>query len=135
MNRKQRRFAKTKKGQKMGLKVEKLVDGKKSNQPVERTIEAVKVDPAEQQERLQKLLSGRLSSENEMVCYFVEKLRKVIAETDQLQKRYQQYQKTVTQLEHRLRELQGMQSTYAEDLKHWDLKCQETKPAEKGEAA
>lgn len=138
-NRKQRRIAASKKGQKkMGVEVQtdkrNLKPGEASPfkpAPLQRgPVE----DPAEKQERLQKLVSGRITPPNEMVRYFVDQLRQVFAETDAVNKQLQQHRAAATQAENRVRELLGMRNKYLDDIRHWD-KEPEQDAAKKGEAA
>lgn len=139
MNRKQRRAIASKKGQKkMGVTVEKTNDksADAANAAEEVTIHEVTLeDPAEQAERLQKMLSGRIVPPSDFVAYLIGQLRKVFQEQDQVNKQLQNFQAGVRQAENRARELHGMRQKYVEDIQAWDKKARDEKkqPADKAE--
>ena len=111
MNRKLRRAAASTKGRK------KM--GTNGKQEMTSTV-AKELTPDERMERLNKMLAGKIEPSNEMVCYFVDQMRKVSADADAVRKNLQQYRDMATQLEARARELQGMQKKCIEDINHWD---------------
>lgn len=88
---------------------------------------AEQIEKAERAERLQKIVSGRIPPPNETVGYFVAQLRKVFAETDQVNRNLQQARAEVERAEARGRELRGMRSKYLEDIENWDKPTEEPK--------
>lgn len=97
---------------------------------------------AERAERVQKLLTGRIQPPNPVVSYMLDKLRKVLRETEGVNSQLQQWEARTAQARNRLMELNGMRMKYLEDIAAFD-KEQPAKPvgeepapvAEKGEAA
>lgn len=87
---------------------------------------AEQIEKAERAERLQKIVAGRIPPPNETVGYFVGQLRKIFAETDQVNRNLQQARAAVEQAEARARELRGMRSKYLEDIENWDKPIEET---------
>lgn len=77
-------------------------------------------DPAERAERVQKLLSGRVKSDDPVVAYMVDRVRVVIQEAEQLSNRLQQSEAQTTQIRNRLIELRGIRAKYLEDLEVFD---------------
>lgn len=82
-------------------------------------------DPAEQAERMQKLVTGRIAPSSDVVGYMVAQLRKVFHEQDQVNKQLQAHQTAVRQAENRARELLGMRQKYIEDIQTWDRKARD----------
>lgn len=77
-------------------------------------------DTAERVERLQKLLMGRVRSENPVVDYMVGQLRMVLKETEQLSNQLQQTEARAAQMRNRLIELRGIRAKYTEDIQVFD---------------
>jgi len=94
------------------------------------------MQPDERMERLNKMLAGKVEPPNEMVGYFVEQMRKIGSEADNVRKSLQQYRDMASQLESRAHELQGMQKKCVEDIQHWDkddTKLEDEEPQLEGE--
>ena len=85
------------------------------------------MDATERAERTQKLVLGRISSEDSVVCYMVDQLRRIINETDVVSKQLQQAEAQAKQARDRLLELRGMRNKYIQDIEAFD---KTTAPAE-----
>lgn len=99
---------------------------KKQQPPAEEVASKTPMDPADRRERTRKLLAGRITSEDRMVCYVVDRLRKVIQEADMVRKQLQQAEAQAAQARERMLKLDGMRAAYMEDLETFDVDTPET---------
>lgn len=102
MNRKQRRAAASKKGQKRMQKIS----------PQDVMIEKL--------ERVQRLVAGKMEPPNEFCAYLVQQIQQASAEADNVQKNLQQHRETAAKLENRAKELRGVINKYIQDVQQWD---------------
>jgi hypothetical protein len=78
------------------------------------------VDPTEQVERINKLISGRMEAPNEFITYLVNQVRQVIRESDAVNKELSRHEAAAEQLRMRRSELKGAHQKYIEDIRAFD---------------
>jgi predicted nucleic acid-binding Zn-ribbon protein len=111
LNRKQRRYAASKKGQK------RMTAEAKNNEANE----------ANQNQRLNDLLTGKVKPSSEVVDYFVKQMAALTRDFDQIEKQLNNAKQAMTQFENRAKEIRGAQAKCVRDIVHWDKKALEPK--------
>jgi len=102
----------------MAVRVEQKT--KKRELPPEKTKVVRMATPEQRRERLGKLLSGDEKPKGELLPYLLGQLRKVLDESDRVNKLLRQNEEAVEQAKTRMFELRGMRAQYIADIHHWD---------------
>ncbi len=119
----------------MSKTAENKNNGKVINQPTVIRKNDAAVSEQQWQERLQNLINGRATPHNDVAKYMTDQLRKIVMEIKQATETFQQHRNAAAQAEKQLVQLQGQQTKYIEDLKHWDKPSASEKTASLPSAA